>query len=140
MSFWEEGPDWVVGWDTRRVPYCTLLGGADWSFELTAPETALLLVLLKKLEVQQQASLTELMDAEALTLTAGAEGLELQIAGYPGEFALRIRLLNARGTEGRWEAQPAQSVCSALGRLALKLAVLGLAGDNESGSQIEIDP
>lgn len=102
-NFWEEGDHWVVGYDSQRQPYCLLLGGTNWSFELDDRETKSLVMLLTSLETQWQASLAELMDEETLGCVAGDAYVEIERFGTAQEFGLRLRLLGGRKAEGIWE-------------------------------------
>lgn len=122
MEFWEEGEDWAIGRQADRRPYCTLLGGHGWTFELDGEETRRLLALASQLQAQWQRSLAELMDGESLTCAAGCERIELEITGQAAAFSLRVRVLGGRQVEGIWKAQTGRLVMDALARLARRVA------------------
>jgi hypothetical protein len=102
-SFWRDSDDWVVGYDPKRQPYCLLLGGENWSFELDALETKSLVQLLNTLNTQWQASLTEIMEEETLSCVVGDALVEIERFGTAQVFGLRLRLLGGRKAEGIWE-------------------------------------
>jgi hypothetical protein len=92
-----------VGYDPERQPYCLLLGGEHWSFELNALETKSLVQLLDTLDTQWQASLAEIMDEETLSCVVGDARVEIERFGTALVFGLRLRLLSGRKAEGIWE-------------------------------------
>jgi Domain of unknown function (DUF1818) len=102
-AFWREGDDWVLGYDPTRQPYCLLLGGSNWSFELDAFETKSFARLLNTLGTQWQASLAEIMDEETLCCVVGDAYVEIECFGSAQVFGLRLRLLSGRKAEGIWE-------------------------------------
>jgi len=120
MPFWRDSDDWVVGYDPKRQPYCLLLGGKNWSFELDHFEMKSLTHLLATLNTQWQASLTEIMDEETLSCVVGDEYVEIEQFGTAQAFGLRLRLLGGRKAEGIWENGGA--VWQVLDQLLLHLA------------------
>ncbi|UFP93436.1 DUF1818 family protein [Gloeobacter morelensis] len=118
MNFWRETDKWIVAFDPEREPYCALVGGADWSFELTRPETVQLLAALASLHRQWQVSLAQLMDGENLALSVGNSFVELHISGAADAFGLRLRMVGSRAAEGSWPAPVAAEVIEALEQLA----------------------
>ncbi|AGY58936.1 DUF1818 family protein [Gloeobacter kilaueensis] len=117
MNFWREAEGWIVAWESERTPYCTLVGGRDWSFELTLLETRQLLHTAEWLQRQWQASLRELMDEEALSCTAGNAALELEMSGTEHVWQLKLRLVGGRGAEGSWVSPDAAQVLAVLAEL-----------------------
>ncbi|BAC89340.1 DUF1818 family protein [Gloeobacter violaceus] len=118
MGFWRETDKWIVAFDPEREPYCALVGGADWSFELTRPETVQLLAALVSLLRQWQVSLAELMDGESAELGVGNLYVELNLSGTAAAFGLRLRMVEGRAAEGSWPAPIAAQVIEALEQLA----------------------
>ncbi|MBC8121865.1 MAG: DUF1818 family protein [Gemmatimonadaceae bacterium] len=128
---WLEEEGWVVARDDERQPYCTLVGGMGWSFELTGEETAHLVAQVERLRDQVQLCATELMEEETLRCKAVCAWLELEMTGLPQTFELRLRLLSGRGAEGIWPVKHGKVVLEALGRLSDKVAVRVSPVDNE---------
>lgn len=131
MKLWLEAEGWIVARDDERQPFCTLIGGTDWSFELTGEETAHLLTQVEQLRDQLKLCATELMEEETLHCKAVCAWLELEITGFPRAFELKLRLLSGRGAEGTWSVKYGEPVLEALCRLGGKLAVRVSPVDNE---------
>lgn len=127
---WLEEEGWIVARDDERQPFCTLVGGMGWSFELSGEETAHLVTQAKRLRDQVQLCATELMKEETLHCKAVCELLELGMTGLPEAFELKLRLLSGRGAEGTWPVQYGRVVLEALGRLSDKVAVRVSPMDN----------
>lgn len=98
------GDGWRLGWDPAAPLYQGLVGGDDWSFELTATELDDFCRLLRQLADTMLHMQAELMEEERLCCEAETENLWLEAEGFPSAYGLRLILHHARRAEGEWPA------------------------------------
>ncbi|NJR51200.1 MAG: DUF1818 family protein [Leptolyngbyaceae cyanobacterium CSU_1_3] len=96
------GSGWRVGWDEEAPEYKGLIGGDEWSIELTAAEFDDFARLVEQLSGTMHQMASELMDEEAIACEAESSLLWLEAEGFPQQFCLRFILLSGRRGEGFW--------------------------------------
>ncbi|MGB3136797.1 MAG: DUF1818 family protein [Nodosilinea sp.] len=119
QRFMQEGSGWRLGWDTTAPHYRGLLAGDTWAIELTETEFFVFRRLVVEIDATIEAIAAELADSERVTCEAEADGLWLEIDGFPHAYSLRFILLSNRRCEGEWDAVAAQELVQAVHHLAL---------------------
>lgn len=111
-----EGQGWRLAWDGQRDPFPLLIGGEDWTSELTAAEGQALLRAMEALREQHGNLTTTLMEEETILLefqgSAGEQGGDLWVSleGDRQDWSLRFVLQpgqGKRGLEGGWSRNAA---------------------------------
>lgn len=110
----KSGEGWRIGWDDEAEVYRGLLGGEQWSLELTQPELDDFCRLALRLDAEIQHIAQELMDAEKLTCEAESDLLWLEADGYAQSYSLRFILLTGRQGEGNWPESAVSGLLQAL--------------------------
>ncbi|MEO1134446.1 MAG: DUF1818 family protein [Cyanobacteria bacterium J06639_1] len=115
-----KGNGWRVGWMPERSPYCALVGGNAWAFELTEAEWQDLCGGVRSLLETAQAVGTELMKEETLTLEHVTDRLRLVSTGDVNQPELYLQLHRGRLAEGSWSVEATSDFMAAVQRLGLK--------------------
>ncbi|MGB3312583.1 MAG: DUF1818 family protein [Nodosilinea sp.] len=119
QRFTKEGQGWRLGWDATAPDYKGLLGGATWAIELTEAEFSTFRRLAVDISQTMAAIAAELMEAERITCEAEADGLWLEVEGFPDAYSLRFILASGRRCEGEWDTFAAQQIVQAIQHLTL---------------------
>jgi hypothetical protein len=98
----KRGDGWQLGWDDGAPEFKGLIGGMDWSIELTEAELNDFCRLLSQLTNTLAEMATQLMDEEKITCEAESHLIWLEAEGYSTSFSLRLMLLQGRRAEGSW--------------------------------------
>lgn len=119
-----QGEGWRVGWMPKRSPYCALIGGDTWAFELTADEWREFCDGLHHLMAATQAANAELMEDETLTLERVTERVSLTMTGLVDRCELYVQLQSGRQAEGLWRAAAVPGLVEAVLRLSAASAAI----------------
>lgn len=122
-----EAEGWRLKLDPARRPYCALIGGKDWSCELTQDELSSLRQAVGRLLAQRGQLLDCLMPEEELELEldlslparsgALSGSLFVALSGSSQHWSLRFVLTpgdGSRAVEGAWSAGASQALAAAL--------------------------
>lgn len=110
----KRGDGWRIGWDGEAELYRGLVGGDEWSLELTQPELDDFCRLTLQLDYEIRQIAQELMESEALTCEAESDLLWLEAQGYPQTYSLRFILLTGRRGEGFWPSSAVAQLLEAI--------------------------
>ena len=112
----QEGPGWRLAHDPAREPFCVLIGGTSWAFELTAAEWRCLVDLVVLLQDQHSALVDQLMEEESISIEAERGPWWVGLDGDRQRWALSVVLAagEGRGAEGHWEAPAAEAMAAAM--------------------------
>ncbi|NJR67526.1 MAG: DUF1818 family protein [Synechococcales cyanobacterium CRU_2_2] len=117
----QEGAGWRLGWNPGVVTYQGLVGGANWSIELTAAELDNFCRLLIQLADTMATMAAELMDEERLCCETESDRLWLEAEGFPQDYGLRMILSQGRGAEGAWAAAAVPGLLGAVRSLPAEM-------------------
>ena len=113
-----EGPGWRLAIDSTKRKFPVLLGGDNWSIELTQEEWDLLLPLIEELLGQFKALKQHLMPEELLFLELDRRPWWGCIDGDMNSWSLQLILegddMSVRGLEIFWPSSAALSITSAM--------------------------
>jgi len=98
----KNGDGWRIGWDPNATDYCGLVGGEDWSLELTAAELDDFCRLVVQLADSISQIAAELMNDEKISCEVESPLLWLEAEGYAHAYSLRMLILTGRRAEGAW--------------------------------------
>ena len=98
----KSGEGWRIGWDADAAEYCGLVGGEEWSLELTAAELDDFCRLVVQLVDSISQIAAELMSDEKISCEIESPLLWLEAEGYAHAYSLRMMLLTGRRGEGAW--------------------------------------
>jgi Domain of unknown function (DUF1818) len=101
----KSGSGWRIGWNPNASEYKGLIGGDNWSIELTEAELNDFCRLLAQLAATISQMASELMDEEKIACEAESDLLWMEVEGYPSAYNLRFILNSGRRGEGSWGAQ-----------------------------------
>ncbi|MEM9155423.1 MAG: DUF1818 family protein [Cyanobacteria bacterium P01_F01_bin.33] len=118
------GDGWRVGWLPGKLPYCALVGGDTWAFELTEAEWRDFVAGLHHLAEAMRMAATELMALETLTLERNTELLSLTMTGLVGQCELHVQLRSERLAEGLWAASAVPKLVEAVLHLEMRSGVI----------------
>ena len=104
----KSGVGWRLGWNPEAVEFKGLVGGDDWSIELTEAELNDFCRLLDQLTKTISKMAYELMDEERIACEAESDLLWMQVEGFPESYSVQFILNQGRRAEGKWplEAVP----------------------------------
>lgn len=102
MSLIKSGPGWRLGWDPLAPEFQGLVGGDDWSIELTGAELEEFCRLLGQLATTMSQMAHELMDEEKISCEAESDLMWMQVEGYPHAYSLYLILQSGRRCEVSW--------------------------------------
>lgn len=109
----KKGKGWRIGWKESAPVYQGLIGGEDWSIELTSQEMQDFRRLLLQIH-QAIIDISEhLMEEEAIVCEVESDLMWLGAQGYFDRYSLRIILLQGRGCEGTWGENVIQELIQA---------------------------
>jgi len=109
----KNGSGWRLGWDSKAIDYQGLVGGDNWSIELTEAELDDFCRLLVQLAQTMSEIASELMDEEKITCEAESDLLWMEVEGYPDAYTLRLILNTRRRCEGSWLASAVPNLVQA---------------------------
>jgi len=98
----KNGDGWRIGWDPDAADYCGLVGGEEWSLELTAAELDDFCRFVVQLADSISQIAAELMSDEKVSCEIESPLLWLEAEGYAHAYSLRMMLLTGRRGEGAW--------------------------------------
>jgi Domain of unknown function (DUF1818) len=116
----KSGAGWRLGWDADAPEFKGLIGGDEWSIELTVAELQDFLRLSEQLSRTMQQMANELMDEETIACEAESDLIWLEVEGYPHTYSLRLILLSGRRGEGFWSAAALRELMQALQTLQVQ--------------------
>ena len=121
-----EGEGWRLSVDPGRGPFCVLVGGAGWAFELTVSEAKAFQQLALGLQRQLAFLADQLMPEEQIGLELERDlapgSLWMELEGQPSSWCLRFVLSPAPGSrsvEAGWSCQASPAITAAMADLAL---------------------
>jgi hypothetical protein len=131
----QSGQGWRVGWRWDRAQFCVLLAGEHWSFEVTRAELHTINDLAQQLAATMQVMEAELADTEKIRCEAAADGVRLEVFGFPSAYNLQVQILTMRNCEGIWSEAIVPEVLAALQQadIALKSHSCGSIHENKIG-------
>ncbi len=113
-----EGPGWRLQRDPSRLKYSVLLGGEDWTIELSTYEWNCLCIVVFRLIDQLQDLKAQLMSEEQIFLEMEKEQWWGSIDGTKEKWSLSLIFSGDgefnRSFEFGWPATTAQAVTSAM--------------------------
>ncbi len=98
------GQGWRLGYRPEQRPYCALVGGADWAFELTEVEWQDFLAASRSLVQAWAVVAPHLMPEEETTLEQLVGSVQLSAAGQSQAYSLYLQITSGRSCEGAWPA------------------------------------
>lgn len=98
------GQGWRLGYRPGQYPYCALVGGSDWAFELTEAEWHDFVAASRSLVQAWVAVAPHLMPDEATTLEQSVGSVQLRAEGQPQAYSLYLQTTSGRRCEGEWPA------------------------------------
>ena len=112
----QEGPGWRLVQDLSRGPFCVLVGGHDWAFELTLEEWDALSDVVLTLVDQHRALADQLMDEESIELELDRSPWWGCLDGTREAWGLSVVLTASasRSVEATWRSPAAQAMAAAM--------------------------
>ena len=111
-----EGPGWRFAKDFSKTPFCVLIGGEGWAFELREKEWEVLCRLVQELTEHHHQLIDQLMNEESISIEKEISPWWGCLDGDKSTWCLQIILEGkgafARGVEGYWPAPAAQEIAS----------------------------
>ncbi len=101
----KSGVGWRLGWNPKAIEFQGLVGGDDWSMELTARELDDFCRLLDQLSKTISQMADELMDEERIACEAESDLLWMQVEGFPESYTVQFILNQGRRGEGKWPVE-----------------------------------
>ncbi len=101
----KSGAGWRLGWNPQAVEFKGLVGGDDWSIELTEGELDDFCRLLDQLNKTICQMADELMDSERIACEAESDLLWMQVQGFPESYTVEFILNQGRRGEGKWPVE-----------------------------------
>ena len=101
----KSGTGWRLGWNPQADEFKGLVGGDDWSIELTEEEFDDFCRLLDQLTKTINQMADELMDEEKIACEAESDLLWMQVAGFPQSYTVEFILNQGRRAEGKWSVE-----------------------------------
>jgi len=123
----KSGDGWRIGWRFDQTEFCGLLAGQSWSFEVTSAELHAINRLAQQLAAMMTAMTAELSDEEKIRCEAAADGVRLEVFGFPDAYSLQVQLLTMRHCEGIWHDEVVSEVLAALQQADRALAQGGFS-------------
>jgi len=96
------GEGWRLGWDAAASEFKGLVGGEDWTIELTEEEWNDFRRLSEQLHKALQQIAQELMDEERIACELESDRIWLEAEGFPNDYSLRLIVQTGRRAEGYW--------------------------------------
>ncbi|NEQ34790.1 MAG: DUF1818 family protein [Okeania sp. SIO3I5] len=109
----KSGVGWRLGWNPQAVKFKGLVGGDDWSIELTERELDDFCRLLDQLTKTISKMADELMDGERIVCEAESDLLWMQVEGFPESYTVQFILNEERRGEGKWPVDAVPSLVQA---------------------------
>ena len=109
----KSGTGWRLGWNPKALEFQGLVGGDDWSIELTAGELDDFCRLLGQLSKTISQMADELMDQERIVCEAESDLLWMQVEGFPESYTVQFILNQGRRGEGKWPVDAVPSLVEA---------------------------
>ncbi len=116
-QFIQTGQGWRLGWNPDAVEYKALVGGEEWSVELTAREFNLFCQSVQQLSETMKSLVTQLMEEELVSCELETEYLWMEVEGFPDAFRLSFILNQGRCVEGGWSASITSELIKGLARI-----------------------
>ena len=109
----KSGAGWRLGWNPEAQEFNGLVGGDDWSIELTVREMEDFCRLLDQLSKTISQMADEMMDGEKISCEAESDLLWIQVDGFPESYTVQFILNKGRRGEGKWPVNVASSLVQA---------------------------
>jgi len=113
----QTGQGWRLGWNPDAEEYKALVGGEEWSVELTATEFNLFCQSVQQLSETMKSLVTQLMEEELVSCELETEYLWMEVEGFPDAFRLSFILNQGRRVEGGWSASITSELIKGLARI-----------------------
>ena len=113
----QKGQGWRLGWNPDAEEYKALMGGEEWSVELTATEFNLFCQSVQQLSETMKSLVTKLMEEEMVSCELETEYLWMEVEGFPDAFRLSFILNQGRRVEGGWSASITSELIKGLARI-----------------------
>lgn len=101
----KSGAGWRLGWNPEAPEFQGLVGGDNWSMELTEVELGDFCRLLDQLTKTMSIMANELMDEERITCEAESDLIWIQMEGFPESYTVQFILNRGRRGEGKWPVE-----------------------------------
>lgn len=101
----KSGAGWRLGWNSQAAEFKGLVGGDDWSMELTEAELNDFCQLLAQLTKTISQMADELMDEERIACEAESDLVWMQVEGFPASYTVQFILNRGRRGEGKWPGE-----------------------------------
>lgn len=101
----KSGAGWRLGWNPQAPEFLGLVGGDDWSMELTEAEVNDFCRLLDQLTKTMSQMADELMDEERIACEAESDLIWMQVEGFPESYTVQFILNHGRRGEGKWSVE-----------------------------------
>jgi len=114
----KQGDGWRLGWNPDASEFKGLVGGDDWSLELTEAELEDLCRFVMDLADTMAYMATELMDEEKISCELESDRLWIEAEGYAHAYTLHFILHTGRRGEGNWGDRAAAELTRAVQALS----------------------
>ncbi|MGB3513204.1 MAG: DUF1818 family protein [Microcoleaceae cyanobacterium] len=98
----KSGSGWRLGWNPQAAEFHGLVGGDDWSIELTEAEINDFCRLLGQLSKTMGQMANELMDEERIACEAESDLIWMELEGFAESYTVQFILNQGRRGEGKW--------------------------------------
>ena len=115
----KSGAGWRLGWNPEALEFQGLVGGDDWSIELSVREMEDFCRLLEQLSKTISQMADELMDGERIACEAESDLLWMQVEGFPESYTIQFILNQGRRGEGKWSVDTVPSLVQAVEMLKI---------------------
>ncbi|MDJ0555467.1 MAG: DUF1818 family protein [Microcoleaceae cyanobacterium MO_207.B10] len=109
----KSGAGWRLGWNPHAPEFHGLVGGDDWSIELTEAELNDFCRLLNQLTKTMNQMVDELMDEERIACEAESDLIWMEVEGFPKSYTVQFILNQGRRAEGKWSVDAVPSLVQA---------------------------
>lgn len=109
----KSGNGWRLGWHSGATVFKGLVGGNDWSLELTEPEFNDFRRLTRQLVDTMAQMAQELMEEERIACEASSDLVWLEAEGFPHAYSLHLVVLTGRRAEVQWTADAVPALVQA---------------------------
>ena len=109
----KSGVGWRLGWNPEAPEFQGLVGGDNWSIELSAGELDDFCRLLHQLSKTISQMADKLMDEERIVCEAESDLLWMQVEGFPESYTVQFILNQGRRGEGKWPVDAVPSLVEA---------------------------